>query len=1161
MRHFGRAATRLTAGLSPLFIAFYLVGVAGIAKAESDSTATPNPPATAATDSAIVNTMREARQLVNSSSGPQAEVLMRNLLPEMEDHYGPNALLVADALELLSDAAGLGGAGKVEEVRAWLQRAAAIRENTSGSGVEVQARLWHRQAVFLRNIGEIEAAALAIRRGLDLLEAAHLASSDEQSRLLATSALIDTARGEFAQAEGSLVQAEAIASNLGSNMSQLQIRILDVWAELREVQGRLADAIARREQALVLSENLHGADHSETTRRLKTLGIALQKAGRLREAAVPLQRALTNYEAAYGPSSTQVASVANGLGMLYTDSGDYEAAQQYLGLALEITRAQGIQTNLAAALQNMGSLTVLLGDYETSRTCFEQVLAIDEKQYGPLHQFVANDLTNLGAITFMAGDAEEAIRLFDRSIVTATTFSGADHPSVGLALANQAECLAALGRTDEARDAFARGIPLAEAGFGNQSLDIASMRDTYGSFLAALGEFDAARNELATAQAVRVAVLGESHAEVAVSRLNMADLFAREGQLDEALPLIERASLDLERAWGPENPKVAEALADLAELRWRAGRFDEVLEPALRAEKIGREHLQLVARGLPERQALAYAAARPAGLDLAITAALDDPRQDTVPLVWQATAAARAQVLDEMVARRVAAGIMDTEQVAALAAARLRLANLVVRGQLGLSEADYQADMRDTRQSKERLERGLAQQSAAFGRLVRPGVGDFSEVAAALPAGAALVSFQRFGHGDGSDRYAVFVLSDSSALPILMDLGGAAAIDELVLAWRASVAGGAVPPGPLATSAEADCRAQGQRLRAAVWDPVSDLVAAAARVYVVPDGALNLVNLAALPVGEDAYLVEQGPTLHRLTTERDLLTGNSAAGTKQSGLLIVGGPDFDLRAVARPANASTGSQTLAMYRGERSSCGEFADLQFAPLPGAAAEGREVRELWRQAAMAGGATLLQGDEATEDRFKREAAGHSILHLATHGFFLDENCVGTAGGGSDSSSQRSSGSPAPQVTDHENPLLRSGLALAAANLRNEAGLDVDDGVLTAEEIASLDLSGVVWAVLSGCDTGRGTPAVGEGLLGLQRAFQMAGARTVISSLWPVRDQDAQLWMNELYRARLVDGLDTAESVRRASRRTLNARRADGSSGHPLAWAAFVAAGDWR
>jgi CHAT domain-containing protein len=663
------------------------------------------------------------------------------------------------------------------------------------------------------------------------------------------------------------------------------------------------------------------------------------------------------------------------------------------------------------------------------------------------------------------------------------------------------------------------------------------MRDTYGLFLASQGDFDAARKELTAAQVIREAVLGEAHAEVALSRQNLANLLASEGRLTEALPLLERACVDLEKAKGPENPQVAVALADLATLRWRAGRFGEVLAPALRAEDIGREHLQLVARGLPERQALAYAAARPEGLDLAITAALVDPQPDTVPLVWRAATAARAQVLDEMVARRVAAGLNETGQVAELAAARLRLANLVVRGQVGLSAEDYQAELRETRHTKERLERDLAKHSAAFRRLVQPGVGDFAEIVAALPAGAALVSFQRYHHGEDEDRYVVFVLPGSSELPILIDLGSAGAIDELVLAWRASVAGGAVPVGPLAAAAEADCRNHGQRLRVAVWDPVNDLVAAATRVYVVPDGALNLVNLAALPVGETAYLVEQGPTLHRLATERDLLPGNSPASENGSGLLIVGGPDFDMFAEANSPDASASFPASAQYRGARSSCVEFADLWFPPLPGAVAEGIEVRELWLRAAMTGGATLLQGDEATEDRFKREAAGHSILHLATHGFFLDESC------------------------DVGNPLLRSGLVLAGANHRAEAGLDVDDGVLTAEEIAALDLDGVVWAVLSGCDTGRGTPAVGEGLLGLQRAFQMAGTSTVISSLWPVRDEDAQFWMNELYRAHLIDGLDTAEAVHRASRRTLKARRADGSSGHPLAWAAFVAAGDWR
>ena len=145
--------------------------------------------------------------------------------------------------------------------------------------------------------------------------------------------------------------------------------------------------------------------------------------------------------------------------------------------------------------------------------------------------------------------------------------------------------------------------------------------------------------------------------------------------------------------------------------------------------------------------------------------------------------------------------------------------------------------------------------------------------------------------------------------------------------------------------------------------------------------------------------------------------------------------------------------------------------------------------------------------------------------------------------------------------ENPLLLSGLALAGANRRAAVGPDEDDGILTAEEVASLNLGSVEWAVLSACDTGLGTVAAGEGVLGLRRAFQVAGARTVIMSLWSVDDRAARQWMDALYRARLVQRLDSANAMREASVTFIRDRRAKGQSTHPFYWGSFVAAGDWR
>jgi CHAT domain-containing protein len=118
-----------------------------------------------------------------------------------------------------------------------------------------------------------------------------------------------------------------------------------------------------------------------------------------------------------------------------------------------------------------------------------------------------------------------------------------------------------------------------------------------------------------------------------------------------------------------------------------------------------------------------------------------------------------------------------------------------------------------------------------------------------------------------------------------------------------------------------------------------------------------------------------------------------------------------------------------------------------------------------------------------------------------------------------------------------------------------------VLTAEEVAALNLSGVEWAVLSGCDTGVGEVRVGEGVFGLRRAFQVAGAKTLIMSLWSVEDQATQQWMTALYEGRFMKGLDTAQAVHQSSLRVLQQRRVKDQSTHLFYWAAFVAAGDWR
>ena len=143
---------------------------------------------------------------------------------------------------------------------------------------------------------------------------------------------------------------------------------------------------------------------------------------------------------------------------------------------------------------------------------------------------------------------------------------------------------------------------------------------------------------------------------------------------------------------------------------------------------------------------------------------------------------------------------------------------------------------------------------------------------------------------------------------------------------------------------------------------------------------------------------------------------------------------------------------------------------------------------------------------------------------------------------------------------NPLLGAGVVLAGAT-RPQRASAADDGILTAEEISTLDLSGVEWAVLSACDSGLGLTRSGEGVFGLRRAFQVAGARTVITSLWPVDDRATRVWMASLYTARITGSKSTVDAMRHAGLAALRERRRSGLPAHPFYWSGFVAAGDWR
>ena len=744
---------------------------------------------------------------------------------------------------------------------------------------------------------------------------------------------------------------------------------------------------------------------------------------------------------------------------------------------------------------------------------FEQAVAIREHATGVADRRVTESLTNLVAILSKTEDYRRTRPLFERALAEQEAVLEPDHPDIAASAANLARVLEQTGDIDTARSLYDRALRISEKAFG------------------------------------------PDHPNVATALLDVAGLRSRMGAAAEAALLQRRALAIQQRQLGPEHPDVAGTLSSLSLLEARAGAAADAFATAARAEDIRREHVRLTARTLSERQALAYATSATSALDVMLSVAAtraDDQNMTTA--AWDAVMRSRGLVLDEMAARHRVVSTTEDPEIRALttslASARQRLAAAVVRGIRNDPPERYRRLLDQARGDKDRAERDLAARSAPFRDDQEKSRISVAELMTSLPAKAAVVGFARYRRHDaapdqqrsaeGELSYLAFVLRGTQGAPAVVPLGTAATLETVISRWRQQIDQEALAGGRATARSEAAYQAVAGELRRQVWDPLLPYLANTTQVFIVPDGALHLVSFAALPTAS-RYLVESGPLIHYVSAERDLI-GTVRPSPAAGGLLAIGNPAFDAPGVSQPATRSLGTA--------QSGCADLGLMQFEPLPASLNEVDDVVTLWGRARRA--TTRLTGSAASEAAFKAAAAGRQVLHLATHGFFLGGPCAPASGASSAAAAER-----AARLT-RENPLLLSGLILAGADAR---GADDEDGVLTAEEIAGLNLNGVEWAVLSGCDTGVGEIRAGEGVFGLRRAFQVAGAQTVIMSLWTVEDQSTRQWMAALYENRLVRKLGTADAVREASLTLLRQRRAKGISTHPLYWAGFVASGDWR
>ena len=1002
-----------------------------------------------------------------------------------------------------------------------------------------------------------------------------------QGRAASATTDLDTLRqllraGHYAEAESAartlLVKVEAA----DAPDSLATADVLDLLVQSMRQAGKAGDPEARgfAERSLRIREMALGHNDPAYAASLESLALLDYYNQNYAAALPPLERSLKIQETASGPNDLAVATTLLYLGAVRSDMGEFSVAKPLIERALTVREAAlgPDHEDVAACLNALAVLLYLTGDYTEALPIYERVLRIWRSALGPDNPKVATCLHNLGALELEMADFDSAQRHLEEALRIREKSLGPRHELVANTLTALASTWRAEGDLDRSRSLYERALKIQRERYGANHQEVGWILARLGFLSIERKDFQEAKSQLAKAVADLEGGLGPDHLDVAFALAGLATATAALGDSATANPLYQRALGIQERVIGPTHPEVAVTLDEFARSLARFDDFDRSLECALRSEKIMREQLRTAARSLSEEQALglaglrlpAYGSPHPPPLRFAIAVLARDTERtpEDVARVWDAAIRSRTLVLDEVATRNRTVGEVS-RYARAFEAARQRLSNLLVRGPSGEDAETYRALVSRARAESDEAEHALADRSASF-RLgqARSQIG-WPQVESSLPSGSALVAFSV--GGDPSDEiYVAFVARAGERAVSVVLLGRSKEIDALVSKWDREAGHGALS-GRDSRQAEQAYREAGTALRRRVWDPLASRLEGSSRVFIVPDGSLNLVSFAAFPVERVEYLVERPPLIHYLSAERDLVP-TPLPEKKGIGLLAIGGPSFDASPGLADGNgaASGGARVRGVNaegdgadRGSWPDCEEFRSVRFEPLPQSVREVEDIDSLW---SGSGDAILLTGPFATEAAVRQQSPGRWIVHIATHGFFLAGRCVSPRSGERGIGGLEAEGERRPPRTV-ESPLRLSGLALAGANRRNVVSLDEQDGILTAEEISSLDLSGVDWVVLSGCETGLGEVRVGEGVLGLRRAFQVAGAGTVIMSLWPVDDAAARRWMQGLYGGRLKQRLGTAEAVRTASLDVLQERRAQALSTHPFYWAAFVATGEWK
>jgi len=1112
--------------------------------------------------------------------------LTLHLLAAVETQAGRAAAKLAR--DLRRSATRLASEGQRAAARDLMAKALPETMDTGSLGHPDLLRAWAGLANSMEAMGDSVGARSLRESVLAARERTLPAGHPDLFRAMANLAISAQAQGDLARARAlNEAVVAAFESTLPADHPSLLLARGNLAALLSKM-GDLTEARALRESVLAGYERTLPADHSDLLRARAGLAVSMSMMGDLAGARALRESVLASYERTLPVDHPDLLLARGDLAISMSLMGDLAGARALREAALEgyERTLPADHPDLSRARANLANSMHEMGDLAGARALNESVLAARERTLPEDHPDLLRARGNLAAAMQAMGDLAGG-RALEESVLAAferTLPEG--HPDLSRARSNLAVAMEVMGDLARARALHESVLAGYERTLPEDHPDLLLARGNLAVAMQAMGDPAGARALEESVLAARERTLPADHPDLLRARSNLAIAMEELGDLAGARGLHESVLAGYERTLPADHPELLRARGNLAKSMYGMGDLKEA-RALLSAQLRGMRMRILASVALAPRQARQTVASESHRhsdvLFLSNSAGSELERS-----AFELTETMRLVAAEA--ARSLARFENDPELAPVLHEAgdvRRALNDLVAgaardeSGSEGLS-----AELTKLSLKRDALEREASRLLAERGVVTEPVIS--GALSAALVPGDVVVGYRRIPirHVDPSsgeiqpaaDHLLAHVLTSEGSLSRI-DLGPASELESLAGEWRAAL-GAPLLRGLGLPEDEDDPEAQaGRELRARILDPVLALAGEdVERLFICADDLLFLLPLDALPLDEGDEDDANGE--HRLGDRLRIVNEVSfarllAPASKPQGapsLLAFGGVDYDAQG-AVPAGLAGSSAPIESGDGEVPPRADGKE-EFEPEDGASAEDSDetstsrsaypdrFRKL-RQARYEAEATadlfeeafelkgsLLLGKDTTKAALFEAAPGKRYLHLATHGWFAPESVRST-----EDARPEGTGFTRMGLEDRVTglaPMTLCGLALAGAN-KGRDSLGRVPGILTAEELCSLDLSQCELAVLSACETNVGIRRAGQGIQSLQSALYAAGARTSITSLWKVDDAATRRLMEAFYDNLWVQGMGKSDALWQAKQ----TMRDEGDP--PAHWAGWVLTGD--